>query len=485
MTHSQMFRLCLTAALTSLVISGFPSMGRAESQPKTTTSTSVYHEDSSHLWNRLHVALFVRVGPDKQVYGQDRFEPLLWRQSKHLLEPVSHARAITVLDEFLANNGEELIASPLPRALLQRDLWMIFNWLEGTHRDFAEPKLDANAALNAQQQLRNRIVAMLGRLTLTPAEIQSLPDNYLAAATSERFSHRFDSKHPDEPYLPADLFKDDGPWICIGRTDGATAPQHLREENPYTNSVFLTFIRLPRGRSATASYVKQLIDFDLPLLVQNPKKNSRRAFPLVPNPQLPQFPKGTELALVRRALLIDSSHRVTASPLTESVQLRTIRSDVPTLTKQVLADAAIYTTEGMRRNSEWQTFHEVRLSRIQLLTGIAGGLRAVRPDERDFKTGFNAHMWDDFESPLRGQSFRDRSRPFTVKEQCFFCHSMPGVYSFNSFKGDFKNAMQRKDGDQSRSFPLGLLSVSDVTEAAIERRKQHPNWIALQELLSE
>lgn len=485
MTHSQVFQLCLIAVLPSLVISGFPSTGRAESQPKTTTSTSVYHEDSSHLWNRLQAALFVRLGPDKRVYGQDRLEPLQWRQSKHLFEPVSHTRAIAVLDEFLANDGEKLLAAPLPRALLQRDLWMVFNWLEGTHRDFAEPNLDADAALKAQQQLRHRIVAMIGRLTLSRADIQSLPDNYLAAATSERFSHRFDAKHPDAPYLPDDMFKDDGPWICIGRTDGATAPQHLREENPYTNSVFSTFIRLPRGRAATTKYVRQLIDFDPPLLVQNPDTKDRRAFPFVPNPQLPQFPKGTELALVRRALLIDSSHQVVPWPLTESVQLRIIWDDVPGLTKQVLADATIYSTNGMRQNSAWQAFHEFRLSRTQLLAGVAGGLRAVGTDERDFKTGFNAHMWDEFERPLREQSFRDRSRPFTVKEQCFFCHSMPGVYSFNSFKGDFKNAMQRKDGDQGRPFPLGLLSASDVEAAAIERRERHPNWISLQKLLSE
>jgi hypothetical protein len=437
------------------------------------------------LWNRLHASLFVRVGPDERVYGQDRFEPLLWAQSKHLLEPVSHDRAVAFMDEFLANDGEKLIEDPLPRALLQRDLWMVFNWLQGTRRDFAEPKLDADAALKAQQQLRHRIVALIRRLTLTPAEIQSLPDNYLAAVTSEPFGRRFDSEHPDEPYLPVDLFKDDGPWLCIGRTDGATAPQHLREENPYTNSAFPTFIRLPAGRAATVSYVKQLFDFDLPLLVQNPNRKDRRAYPFVPNPKLPQFPKGTELVLVRRALLIDSSHHVIASPLTESVQWRIIRDDVPALTKQVLADATIYSTDGMRRNSAWQTFHEVRLSRTQLLAGLAGGLRAVGADERDFKTGFNAHRWDEFERPLRGQSFSDRSRPFTVKEQCFFCHSMPGVYSFNSFKGDFKNAMRRKDGDQGRSFPLGLLSISDVAKAAVKRRERHPNWIALQTLLSE
>jgi hypothetical protein len=486
MLSSQSFRLLIVCFLASeLVICRFTSMGQAASPTKATDSTSVYDEDVSHLWNRVHATLFVRVGPDEIFYGQDRFEPLLWTQSKHLLEPVSHGRAVTVLDEFLANDGEKLINAPLPRALLQRDLWMVFNWLEGTHRDFAEPNFDTEAMLKAQQQLRRRIVAMIGRLTLTHTEIQNLPDNYQTAANSERFARRFDSGHPDQPYLPAELFKDDGPWLCIGRTDGPTAPQHLRDENPYTNSAFVTFIRLPAGRAATVNYVKQLLNFDPPLLVQNPDRKDRRAFPFMPNPRLPQFPKGTELALVRRALLIDSSHRVVASPLTESVQMRIIRDDVPALTKQVLADSTIFSSEGMQRSSAWQTFHEIRLSRTQLLAGIAGGLRAVAADERDFKTGFNAHMWDEFERPLRGQSFRDRSRPFTVKEQCFFCHSMPGVYSFNSFKGDFRNAMRRKDGDQERPFPMGRLSVSNTEEAAIDRRERHPNWIALRKLLSE
>ena len=69
-----------------------------------------YHADSEHLWNRLHAALFVR-----GAYGQDRFEPLLWADSKHLLEARSNERASALLEEFVKNNGETLIDDPLTR----------------------------------------------------------------------------------------------------------------------------------------------------------------------------------------------------------------------------------------------------------------------------------------------------------------------------------------------------------------------------------
>src|SRR5262249_45276918 len=136
---------------------------------------------------------------------------------------------------------------------------------------------------------------------------------------------------PERSYLPPDLFQPGGPWVCVGRTDGPTAPQHLNESgmNRFTNSVFLVFLKLPDGRDATLDYLKRLREFDKPLLLPNPDEKSRGAFRFLPNPAVPQFPKGAEVALVRRALLIDSSRRVVPGPLTESIQLRVMRTDTP------------------------------------------------------------------------------------------------------------------------------------------------------------
>src|SRR5215471_2768407 len=80
---------------------GPTSAGPADPAHKPAPSRSVYHTDPKHLWNRLYEALFVRVGPDGRTYGQDRLEPLLWRQSKHLLEERSNKRAVAHLEEFL------------------------------------------------------------------------------------------------------------------------------------------------------------------------------------------------------------------------------------------------------------------------------------------------------------------------------------------------------------------------------------------------
>jgi hypothetical protein len=416
---------------------------------KPSPSRSVYHADPEHVWNRLYAALFVRVGPDGRAYGQDRLEPLLWRASKHLLQEDSNKRAVAILEEFLKNRGEKLIDDPLKRALLQRDLWLVFDWLEGKHDNFAKPPLEAEAASAAQERLRRPLAAVIGRLALSPKAIQDLPDNYAAAVDSGKFARHFDPEKPDQPYLPSDLFSADGPWVCVGRPDGPVAPLHyLSGENPFTNSVFLVFLRLPEGRTATLDYLKKLRSFTEPVAVDG---GPRRA---VPNPKLPELPDGAQFALVRRALLIDSSHRVAAAPLTESVQLRVDGSGRP--------------------------FHEWRLTRSLLFAGRAGGLRALGADESDFKTGFNAHAMDEFETTSRGDSFPG-GRQLVVRKNCVICHEHSGVSSFNSlffFRGGYLR-------DGARGASLSPTPVSELGGVAVKWREGRPNWTALRKLLEE
>jgi hypothetical protein len=98
------------------------SLAHADSLDSASCNNSLYDADPNHLWNRLYGALFIRIGPDGHLYGQDRLEPLLWSHSKHLLDGNDHERAVAVLEEFLKSEGEKLIQSPLKRAVLQRDL---------------------------------------------------------------------------------------------------------------------------------------------------------------------------------------------------------------------------------------------------------------------------------------------------------------------------------------------------------------------------
>jgi hypothetical protein len=171
MCHSYAFRLFASGLVAiAAVVCCFASSGSSQS-PK--LQRSMYDADPEHLWNRLHEALFVRVGPDSLTYGQDRLEPLLWLGSKHLLEERSRDRAVAVLKEFIESKGEKLIEDPLKRAILQRDLWLVFNWLEGEHgKGFEEPPpLTSEAVRTAQEKLRPPLVAVIGRLALTQDQI--------------------------------------------------------------------------------------------------------------------------------------------------------------------------------------------------------------------------------------------------------------------------------------------------------------------------
>jgi hypothetical protein len=431
-----MCRSHVSRLFASLVVAGvavvwsFAPLGPAAPPKEKASERSVYDADPEHLWNRLHEALFIRVGPDGRTYGQDRLEPLLWAHSKHLLEERSHKRAAAVLEEFLKDKGEKRIDDPLKRALLQRDLWLVFNWLEGDHDDFKEPALKPEEARTAKERLRRPLAAIIDRLALTSDQLKKLPDNYAAAVASGKFPKKYNTEHPDQPYLPSDLFEADGPWVCVGRTDGITAPEHLHEgrDHRFNNSVFLVFLRLPAGRAATVGYLKRLRSFG------------------PTDPKLPQLPEGTRFALVRRALLIDTSHRVVPTPLTESVQLRVDR----------------------------KSFHEFRLSRSALFAGRAGGLHPLGPDEGDFKTGFDAHPMDEFELRQGEDSFR--SRQFPVRGTCIACHGE----RFPDFRAGIA-----QEGDQLHPFPVSEMPNSKVAGAAVKWKEGQPSWTALRKLLAE
>jgi hypothetical protein len=423
MCHPLRFRLfasCVVAAaaVVYFLVLAAPASPADEPAP----SRAIYHADPEHLWNRLYEALFIRIGPDGRTYGQDRLEPLLWPESKYLLEERSNKRATAVLEEFLKNKGEKLIDEPLKRALLQRDLWLVFNWLEGRHGGFAEPRLEEEAVRTAQARLRRPLAAVIGRLALSQKEIRALPDNYAAAVASGQFARRFDAEKPDHPYLPPDLFSADGPWVCVGRTDGITAPEHLREDRDhrFNNSAFLVFLRLAGGRAAGIEYLKNL----------------------------PPFPKGAEVALVRRALLIDTSHRVVPSALTESVQIRVGNVGA-----------------------------EFRLIRAQLLAGRAGGLRPLGAREEDFKTGFGAHRWDEFEYRQEGRSFPSAALQ-PIRQLCSACHTRERFPDFRSGSPEDKRGKPHPD-------LVKQMPVAEVGAAAVKWKEQQANWAALQRLLAE
>ena len=182
-----LFASCVVAVIVFATRVGFAADPRDERR-------ALYSGDPDHLWNRIHVALLVRTGPDRMDYGYDRLEPLLWKHSKYLLHGQSGERAVTVLEEFDRERGERLIDDCAKRTILQRDLWLVSNWLSGVE--------------HSNDRLATALDKAIRRLAFTAQQIAELPDNFAMAVASKKYADRFDPNKSDEAYLPTDFVPD-------------------------------------------------------------------------------------------------------------------------------------------------------------------------------------------------------------------------------------------------------------------------------------
>ncbi len=347
------------------------------------SSFTIYADDPEHLWNRLHRTLFSREWKDGTVYGLDDTQLLYWHSTKHLTTGDSHAAAVAVLDEFLDKNGEALIEDPLKRAMLQLDLWALFDWTA---------RADAyrlNELRGDQLKLQKRLIAVMKRIALTREQIAALPNNYALAVDSDAFPPEADMEVFGAPYLPPDLFDEEtGQWVRLYGAGGEQGTErHVRHTEG--RSHFWVFLRTPGGRDATWNYMAKLRDHGR-------------------IDDLPQFPVGTQAALVEQATLIDTTGDIVATPLTLRVQVRAYKSVQENI---------------RRRNNYGQALFELVLHRTALFNGEAGGLVAASAETETF-SGFGMHDFDVFEmaSVLK--------RPKALR--CGSCHQGPGVNSFFS-----------------------------------------------------
>src|SRR5207248_2580981 len=140
-----------------------------------------------------------------------------------------------------------------------------------------------------------------GHLAFGDREIDALPDNYALALKTKQYPAAHDPEHPKRPFLPADLFDPAGSWVRFHETTAAPmAQQHFNGAGG--RAVHVIFLRLPEGRAATQRYLKEL-----------------------GSDSVKQFPPGTMVAMVRRALAVDRSAKVRVTPVTELVQVRVYR----------------------------------------------------------------------------------------------------------------------------------------------------------------
>lgn len=352
-----------------------------------------YSEDKDHLWNRVHATLFVRESPEggQRVHSID---PLHYRGGRYLLEGESHKRAIGILDELLRDLNDKPAEPAVKRLLFQRDLWAAFDYVGWYPDDWVYKSHFEPAAI----ALRKRLAQAVRWLALDDREIAALPDNYALAIKSKHYPAQHDPEHPEKPFLPADLFDTAGPWVRFHETNFAGPMTEKHFQAAGGRAAHIVLIRLPAGRAATEEYLKKL---------KGGKDETNE-----------QFPPGTMVAMVRRALAVDATSKVRATPITELVQLRVYR--------RIPADRRA----NSRSDFGEQDVYEFVLGRAALFAS-EHGLRAVKPDER--AEPFARDEGDTFEErgPLRHRNPENKSPQLKT---CIQCHQAPGVYSVLSME---------------------------------------------------
>lgn len=367
----------------------------------------LFNSDPQHVSNRLYYQLHVRTDLHGKEHGFDSLDPLLWSETNYLLSGKSHARALALADEFLRSHAETQITDPIKRSILQRDVWAAFDWAD-------QPDLPHQAQ---RQELMARLAPIVARLALSPDELARLPDTYARALENHEFPPAYDPASPNGGFLPPDLFDPAGPWICLGAPNGELAAP-LHDLSFTARSVFFVFARLPGGRDATLTYFQQLAEMKIPLFVQVQEEGWPQPMN-VWNPKVPQFPVGTEFALVRRLALPDSDGQLRLTPVTESIQIRHY-TDVPNVNPMASRDV------NLARH--FQEPSEIQLNRTLLFSGQHSGLRGVTGSDEPFlilpAMSQGSDAFEDRRIPERAYS------PFAL---CTSCHLGAGIQSMMSF----------------------------------------------------
>jgi len=259
------------------------------------------------------------------------------------------------------------------------------------------------------------LAQVIRRLSLPVERIRALPNNYQDVVAAKTFAPNYDPDQHELAFLPPDLFQANGPWVLLSaQGGGSAAPAHAAFFSG--RSTFLIFISLPGGRDATLAYLKRISQFSRTWILdeQNPDH-------FLPNLELPQFPVGTQLALVRQMMLIDDHANLIPTNIIEQVQIRVHRA-IPQETPQAID------RDRMSARTSLDTY-EFKLSRAKLFAGDSGGLRPVARDEKEFPL-FQSHGIDLFESTGEQSFFERQLRP--VLNFCSSCHYRPGIHSMLS-----------------------------------------------------
>jgi hypothetical protein len=377
-----------------------PQTAADDSPPK---GAQPFDSDPKHLWNRIYHRFHSRTaneiveGPDKLTFDPNDLDPMLWTRfpehDDYLLGGTIHRDALALLDEFVAKEGEKMETDPLQRALLQHDLWAVFDWVSSPHWTQSDNK----RYRNERRELYDRLGKVIVRLALSDKQIGKLSDNYAAAVAAKKYPAKFDPERESQAFLPSDLWEPEGPWVLV--SEWANNPLASRHVQFFEGrSTFAVLLRLPEGRAQTVKYLKEL-----------------RELKSTDGKGVPQVPPQTQVALARRMMLVNDAGDMVPTRLTESVQIRVLHD--PT---------------SARGN---QTLLEFRLRRQGLIAGKDGGLTAVAKDQDD-------------REEIIFLSFGDHEKRHPILDSCKHCHldphAGPGILSIHSYTGAFDSRREAR-----------------------------------------
>ena len=194
---------------------------------------------------------------------------------------------------------ERQIHDPLKRLLFQHNLWAVF---DRSAEPYGHP--------SERRELQIRLAEVLRRLALTEMRsprcllimpLRSHRENSTGSITLIIGSAR--------SCLP--IYFNSGPWVLIRAMIPPAAEVHAYSTSG--RSSFFIFLRL-RGRQATLDYLTALWNAPDPWIRSVYDRGETR--------KSPQFPVGTEVALLRQMNAFDRDGNLVAMPITESLQVR-------------------------------------------------------------------------------------------------------------------------------------------------------------------
>ena len=259
-----------------------------------------------------------------------------------------------------------------------------------------------------------RLAKAMQSLTLTRAEIATLPNNYPAAVQSKYFT----AKHEFQPrrnYLPPGLLTWPNEWVEIDfhqpdiHEDLADRFVTLHTRMYRGRSYFRIFYRFPGGRKQLVPYLKRLEQTGVDW-----KQGAQNGFILLKK-DAPQIPVGTEVALVQFMMTLDKQLTPVPTNIIESIRLRTFAS--------VDGSDKIPTNTGLGMN-----VLEYTLKRRLLFDNLNQGGLEREPDELpQIRVIFQPKTAPDWGTAKQTVLF----------QQCADCHTTPkgtrtGVHSLPS-----------------------------------------------------